>query len=289
MGPLFDAKDLNRSALDDDAVPVKRLPFWYNINHFYYYERRNFNLYVCTEVRGHIPGRSLSYGYTARKMYPWYWAPYVYWNLHWEWYALRIQLPGDSPYPLFLSRTGIFFILIGCLGLLATRPPSGAWFRKTLRALQIFYAILPVQLSAALGLAFAYLVAFCSVPPYLHPQYAVVLFIAYHSLAMLAVVYLADLSSTASAGLRFCQHCLRISRSVLCLCTVYVMTADIWTNPVSAAIGPLVSLFLSILIQYSILKDCVVEFHRNTRGKQRGGTTTEAFSSTSYLPIPPKA
>lgn len=93
---------------DGEAVDsvVRRLPFYYSINHMVFYERLNWDLYKCAEKNssaGVIPGPLLSYKYSGATIKPWFWLPYAYFQVFWHWQDVR-DLLNEDHFGFFLGR-----------------------------------------------------------------------------------------------------------------------------------------------------------------------------------------
>eukprot|EP01114_Cavostelium_apophysatum_P009313 TRINITY_DN22414_c0_g1_i1.p1 TRINITY_DN22414_c0_g1~~TRINITY_DN22414_c0_g1_i1.p1 ORF type:complete len:540 (+),score=109.64 TRINITY_DN22414_c0_g1_i1:159-1778(+) len=112
FAPLF----LGRSK-EPSEDKLNRLPVNYNINHMYYYEKSSWNFYRrfhFADMR--IPATSVAYP-IAPNWKPWYWWPYIFLTVHWEWYNMRllvheeISLVKWVPF-LALMATAISFELL---------------------------------------------------------------------------------------------------------------------------------------------------------------------------------
>ncbi|DAZ98134.1 TPA: hypothetical protein N0F65_003120 [Lagenidium giganteum] len=93
--------------VDDRADSVvRRLPFYYSINHMVFYERLNWDLYKCKDKNAPsdgIPGPLLSFKYSGSMIKPWFWVPYVYFQVFWHWQAVRDRLDEDHS-SAFISK-----------------------------------------------------------------------------------------------------------------------------------------------------------------------------------------
>ncbi|CEG39493.1 glucuronosyltransferase pgsip8-like [Plasmopara halstedii] len=104
----------NGDATEDvDTSVVHRLPFYYSINHMVFYERMNWDLYKCKDknlATGKIPGPLLSYKYSGGTVKPWFWLPYVYFQVFWHWQEVRERLEEDHV-GFFLGKLMSFFVI----------------------------------------------------------------------------------------------------------------------------------------------------------------------------------
>ncbi|KAJ0402903.1 hypothetical protein ATCC90586_006025 [Pythium insidiosum] len=117
--PLF---NVDEPADSDDAFEieasksvVRRLPFYYSINHMVFYERLNWDLYKCNKKNAstnEIPGPLLSYKYSGATVKPWFWLPYTYFQVFWYWQDVRERLQEDHV-GFFLSKLVSQTVLFG--------------------------------------------------------------------------------------------------------------------------------------------------------------------------------
>ncbi|POM67229.1 Transmembrane protein [Phytophthora palmivora] len=114
----------------DNSV-VHRLPFYYSINHMVFYERMNWDLYKCKDknlAKGEIPGPLLSYKYSGATVKPWFWLPYVYFQVFWYWQDVRDRL-GEDHLGYFLGKVVSFLVIFAFICIQAvpiTMQPSYA-------------------------------------------------------------------------------------------------------------------------------------------------------------------
>ncbi|KAI9911898.1 hypothetical protein PsorP6_008888 [Peronosclerospora sorghi] len=125
-GPMFYLeRDGDKNEEDDQAVDggdadelvdnsiVRRLPFYYSINHMVFYERMNWDLYKCEDknlATGEIPGPLLSYKYSGATVKPWYWLPYIYFQVFWYWQDVRDRL-GEDHMSFFVGKVTSFIVI----------------------------------------------------------------------------------------------------------------------------------------------------------------------------------
>ncbi|TDH68433.1 hypothetical protein CCR75_007660 [Bremia lactucae] len=96
-----------------DTSVVHRLPFYYSINHMVFYERMNWDLYKCKDkdlASGKIPGPLLSFKYSGATVKPWFWLPYIYFQVFWYWQDVRAQL-GEDHFSYFLGKVVSFLVI----------------------------------------------------------------------------------------------------------------------------------------------------------------------------------
>lgn len=106
-------------------LPLERLPYWYNLNHVYYYQRMQFvhhRLYhEVANLTGHyfpVPAYTVAYPITPLAK-PWVWWSYFFFDMHWEWKYFREFVNELNDWNSFaLSRLSFAIILYGC----------GEWF-----------------------------------------------------------------------------------------------------------------------------------------------------------------
>lgn len=109
----FAADDGDDAMESVDSSVVHRLPFYYSINHMVFYERMNWDLYKCNDknlATGKIPGPLLSYKYSGAFVKPWFWLPYVYFQVFWYWQEVRARL-GEDFFGYFLSKLVSFLVI----------------------------------------------------------------------------------------------------------------------------------------------------------------------------------
>lgn len=231
--PLFffdDDDDVDEG--DKDAV-VHRLPFYYSINHMVFYERMNWDLYRCKDKNASsdaIPGPLLSYKYSGATVKPWFWLPYVYFQVFWHWQSVRATLMEDHIgffVSKFISLTVIFAFAWSAYAMLCLKlhtEPSGrprrlsSWglpqpgnaqplsmdvfnSRVVRRACQISCSVLyavastPLVSSVAIVLLATWVSVF-SVPGTMHPSYAGKLWLYLDDLLFLTVLLVFALAHT---------------------------------------------------------------------------------------------
>ncbi|CAI5730951.1 unnamed protein product [Hyaloperonospora brassicae] len=107
------ADDADDTEDKEDSSIVHRLPFYYSINHMVFYERMNWDLYKCKErnlATGDIPGPLLSYKYSGATLKPWFWLPYVYFQVFWHWQDVRGRL-NENHFGFFLGKLMSSFVI----------------------------------------------------------------------------------------------------------------------------------------------------------------------------------
>ncbi|TMW55973.1 hypothetical protein Poli38472_008621 [Pythium oligandrum] len=117
--PLFNVdQDEADDEFEKEAAKsvVRRLPFYYSINHMVFYERMNWDLYKCKDKNKsskQIPGPLLSYKYSGATIKPWFWMPYVYFEVNWHWLDMRERLQEDHVGFFFskLISQSVLFVL----------------------------------------------------------------------------------------------------------------------------------------------------------------------------------
>lgn len=98
-----------------DTMPLfQRLSTSYNLNHMFYYEKGNWDLYKCNFDGDGYPGYSLSYQYRVVPFsQPWLWFSYGYFfKLNHIWYKTRNSVMNDDNLSKIFWRVPIALILL---------------------------------------------------------------------------------------------------------------------------------------------------------------------------------
>jgi hypothetical protein len=231
--PMFFLDDDEGVDEDSKDAVVHRLPFYYSINHMVFYERMNWDLYRCKDKNSSpdaIPGPLLSYKYSGATVKPWFWLPYVYFQVFWHWQRVRETLLEDHMtffITKFVSLTVIFAFAWSAYTILCLKlhtEPSGrprrlsSWglpqpgnaqplsmdvfnSRVVRRACQISCSVLyavastPLVSSVALVLLSTWVSVF-SVPGTMHPSYAGKLWMYLNDLLFVTVLLVFALAHT---------------------------------------------------------------------------------------------
>lgn len=230
-----DAEREEDAAFEREAAKsvVRRLPFYYSINHMAFYERLNWDLYQCNaKNKGSraIPGPLLSFKYSGETIKPWFWLAYTYFQVNWHWQEVRERLMEDhvgffvskvvSQTVLFLSA----WVAYAALCLKLRSEPNGrmrrlsSWglpapsnseplsmdilnSRVVCKACQfscnVLYAVSSTPFISSVVLVFVMMYSSIhTVPPTMHPRYACMLWAYLLNSLILTVLIIYDIAAT---------------------------------------------------------------------------------------------
>eukprot|EP00128_Syssomonas_multiformis_P005118 Colp12_sorted_trinity150504_noHs@1041 len=160
--------------------PMERLPISYNLNHIYFYEKMNWNLYRLKPFQKlPIPGVSMGFP-IAQWLKPWYWAPFMYLSdMHSVWLQIRLSL-NDNYFCDVIMRIAVLIVAWAWTLTSARRIPRAALYSK--RVSNIAFKLNPYiggTMIGFLSVVLAIRLSWAMVPQLMLPQYAWPLFILY--------------------------------------------------------------------------------------------------------------
>lgn len=175
-GPYFNSTDMN-----SDAV-IKRLPFYYSINHMVYYERLNWDLYQCNNPnKNGIPGPLLTFKYGGAIIKPWFWLSYSYFNINYHWLQVRESLHEAHFMPFILH------VLLAAI-LWWTFIYVCYWYRPIHRLHRFHYSPMTILVASIMATCIVHLGSIFLPPSLMHPYYACKLWLWWQVQSILGVL-----------------------------------------------------------------------------------------------------